>query len=271
MSYTSMVFRGNNGSMYGGALYLENSIISGSSHTLMEFINNSVLGFGGALYLFNSTLNFSSHSSMKFTGNVANNKGGAVYVVDLFTFLYCPHVDQYESQCFFQVPQNHSDIQLYFENNNAPVGSDIYGEMIDILYKLNSTCSKSSDVFSNIPYHLCYCNESTNQCVNDIYYNMEFSVYPGETINIPVLAGTSPATVVAYYDGGLESSRPPPLPKPVNASTDFACSIINYTIVAATDSEYVTYSLSVEDCYSSDQKEGDPSFYTHNKEVPSFL
>ena len=109
--------------------------------------------------------------------------------------------------------------------------------------------------------------------MNDIYYNMEFSVYPGETINIPVLAmgqrnGTSPATVVAYYDGDLKSSRPPPLPKPVNASTDFACSIINYTIVAATDSEYVSYSLSVEDCYSSDQKaldQGDPSFYTHIK------
>ena len=146
-----------------------------------------------------------------------------------------------------------------FDDNSAAVGSDIYGGMIDrcLLPHLNTT--NSTTVFNNItenysklgisspPYQLCHC-ENTNDCLN---YIVDYTVYPGETINIPVLTmgqrqGPSPAIVTVFSDPKF-----PPLGSGVLPDkwpqTNSSCSLLGYN-VTNTDLKYAVYVLSVDIC-----------------------
>ena len=266
--HSSIKFTGNSAGGNGGAIGLYNSKIefSKSEDKLTTEERNSMINLsfrgnragrdGGAIYISNSELQLSSHSTLEFIGNVANRRGGAVHEEDLSPSLYCYSINELPIvlYCFFQVPQHYSDIRLVFSNNSAYLGSDIYGGMID-LCKLDST-EISTDAFDHITgnrklgisspsYQLCYCNETTNDCIDDNPHN--FTVHPGETISIPVLTmgqrqGPSPAKVVAYSaENRLQS---------INIFTSNICSALNYTLTSKNLSE--KYILLVEDCVSSD-------------------
>ena len=247
MSNAFMEFSENKVIVTGGALLLISSDINFSSHSSIVFREN-IGETGGALVVFQSKLNLSSHTSVEFTGNVANSTGGGVFISDTISALYCfsnaivgvPKLSQPIIDCFFQVPQGYSDIHLVFENNSAPVGSDIYGGMIDIC-KQNSG-KVSTDVFNEIvgnssrlgisspPYQLCYCNASTNDCVED--YSHNYSVHPGETLSVPVLTmgqrqGPSPATVIALHNFRTDNRL-----QFINAKTTNECSTITFTAIS---------------------------------------
>ena len=242
MSNASMLFTENSIVLSGGALILINSVLNASSHTSVMFRRNRAGGSGGAMAILQSQIYFSSHTSMEFTGNTANVTGGALHVFDVTPSLYCfsnlvselPILSKSTFNCFFQVPQNYSDIRLVFDNNKAPVGSDIYGGLIDVCKQHSGiytdvfsdiTCNSSRLGISSPPYQLCYCSTSTNDCVDGHSHN--YVVYPGETVSILVLTkgqrqGPSPATLVAYPNSSTESV--------LNVATSSnECSTVNFT------------------------------------------
>ena len=272
MSNSSVVFAENvagspesiwNG-ISGGAIYLLQSSISLMPGTLIEFTGNSAASKdakGGAIYLDNSTINLMSSTSIVFTGNRASSKGGAIFIYNEFFSLYCLPESEYNlDKCFFQVPEDYSDIHLVFDDNSAAVGSDIYGGMIDRCLLPHHNTTNSTTVFNVIadnysklgisspPYQLCHCIESTNECLNGI---VNYTVYPGETINIPVLTmgqrqGPSPAVVTVFSNPKFPpvGSRLLPDKWPETSSS---CSMLGYN-VTSTDQNDTAYYLAVDSC-----------------------
>ena len=271
MSNSTLVFAGNVADspegtwsgISGGAIHLTQSSIFLMPGTSIEFTGNIAVSKdakGGAVFLDTSAINLMSNTSIMFTGNRANGKGGAIYVKDEFFSLYCLPESKYNlDECFFQIPEDYSDIHLVFDDNSAAVGSDIYGGMIDRCLLPHHNTTNSSTVFNNItenysklgisspPYQLCHC-ENTNDCLHDIVY---YTVYPGETINIPVLTmgqrqGPSPAIVTVFSDPIF-----PPLGSGVLPDkwpqTNSSCSMLGYN-VTSTDLQRAVYDLAVDSC-----------------------
>ena len=257
---------------FGGAVNLLNSTINLMVGTTMEFTENTVTSGvgGGAVSLLYSTINLMSNTSIVFTGNRANGKGGAIYVEDEIFSLYClPDSDRllrYLDECFFQVPEDYSDIHLVFDGNSAAVGSDIYGGMIDRCLLPHHNTTNSSTVFNAIadnysklrisspPYQLCHCNESTNDCLN---YIVDYTVYPGETINISVLTmgqrqGPSPAIVTVFSNPEFQPVGSSLLPDKWPETTS-SCSMLGYN-VTSTDLKDAVYDLAVGVCTDSVNK-----------------
>ena len=272
MSNSIVVFAGNvadspegtwNG-ISGGAIHLTQSSISLMPGTSIEFTRNiaaSEGAGGGAVYLDTSTINLMSNTSIVFTANRANGTGGAIHVEDEFFLLYCLPESEYNlDECFFQVPENYSDIHLVFDGNSAAVGSDIYGGMIDRCLLPHQNTTNSSTVFNAIadnysklrisspPYQLCHCNESTNDCLN---YIVDYTVYPGESINISVLTmgqrqGPSPAIVTMFSDPNFPPVKSSLLPDKW-PQTSSSCSMLGYN-VTSTDLRNATYDIAVDIC-----------------------
>ena len=275
MSNSIVVFAGNVADspegtwtgISGGAINLLWSTISLMPGTSIEFTGNIAVSKdakGGAVFLDNSTFNLMSSTSIVFTGNRANGTGGAIYVKDEFFSLYClPDSDRLSrnlDKCFFQVPEDYSDIHLVFDSNSAAVGSDIYGGMIDRCLLPHQNTTNSTTVFNAIadnysklrisspPYQLCHCNESTNDCLN---YIVDHTVYPGETINIPVLTmgqrqGPSPAMVTVFSDPNFPTVQSSVLPDKW-PKTSLSCSMLKYN-VTSTDLKDAVYDLAVDIC-----------------------
>ena len=271
MSNSTLVFAGNVADspegtwsgISGGAIHLLQSSISLMPGTSIEFTGNTAVSKdakGGAVYLENSTINLMSSTSIMFTGNRANGTGGAIYVKDEFFSLYCLPESKYNlDECFFQVPEDYSDIHLVFDDNSAAVGSDIYGGMIDRCLLQHQNTTNSTTVFNNItenysklgisspPYQLCHC-ENTNDCLN---YIVDYTVYPGETINISVLTmgqrqGPSPAILTMFSDPNFPQVKSSLLPDKW-PETSSLCSMLGYN-VTSTDLKDAVYDLAVDIC-----------------------
>ena len=276
MSNSSVVFAGNvagspegtwNG-QNGGAINLLRSSISLMPGTLMEFTGNIAASEGtggGAVYLDTSTINLMSNTFIVFTANRANGTGGAIHVKDEFFSLYClPESEFNLDKCFFQVPEDYSDIHLVFDDNSAAVGSDIYGGMIDRCLLPHHNTTNSTTVFNNItdnysklgisspPYQLCHCNEFQSTTINDcLNYIVDYTVYPGESIYIPLLTmgqrqGPSPAIVTMFSDPNFPPVKSSLLPDKW-PETSSSCSTLGYN-VTSTDLQRAVYVLSVDVC-----------------------
>ena len=269
MSNSSVVFAGNvagspegiwNGKS-GGAIHLLQSSISLMPGTSIEFTGNIAASEGAGVYLDNSIINLMPNTSIVFTGNRANGTGGAIFIQDEFFSLYCLPESKYNlDKCFFQVPEDYSDIHLVFDDNSAAVGSDIYGGMIDRCLLQHQNTTNSTTVFNAIadnysklgisspPYQLCHCNESTNDCLN---YIVDYTVYPGETINIPVLTmgqrqGPSPAIVTVFSNPKFQLVGSSLLPDKWPETTS-SCSMLKYNVTSR-DLKEAVYDLSVDIC-----------------------
>ena len=303
MSNAMMEFTGNTATVNhaklasgGGAASVKFSTFNLVFNSSMKFMANKG-NAGGAILATNLSINLMSNSIVVFAENVAvagspegawngkgggsNGKGGAIYVEDEIFSLYClPESEFNLEKCFFQVPEDYSDIHLVFDSNSAAVGSDIYGGMIDRCLLPHHNTTNSTTVFNNItenysklgisspPYQLCYCNESTNDCLN---YIVDYTVYPGETIYISVLTmgqrqGPSPAMVTVFSDPNF-----PPLGSRVLPDkwpqTNSSCSMLGYN-VTSTDLKDAVYDLAVGVCADSDNK---ISLYINFKNCHAFF
>ena len=261
-----------NSADYGGGVFLLNSIVNVMSAKPLEFIANNASATGGAMYLFNSTFNLHSNTSINFKGNTASVQGGAIYIDDTFPSVYCYlestlPTARYSDICFFQVSQKFSDIHLMFENNIAPVGSDIYGGMLNWC-QLESN-NKPRDVFNYIAdnyrkldisspaYKPLYCNNGSTSMEG-----ISINVYPGEIIDVHLIAlgqrnGPSPAMIIAYPELGYLSTETTLLPI-TNPLTDSTCSLIQYLVNSSKMVDTV-YALSVDNCASSQANNVAPS------------
>ena len=230
LTFTGTINFISNSAMKGGAISADhNSKLTFDGN--ISYTNNghdntnadNEVSQGGALYLaLNSTFSILPHTTVCWENNHAT-LGGAIYVSDVNPQIYCtqiaPYIAAYVSreECFFQLPGQNLfsllNIQFVFKNNSADTaGSVLYGGAIDNCKLTGLVSYSSDDIFFHIedvtnykatskissdPLHICPCANNLPHC-SETY--VSYSVYPGETFQVSVVAvgqrdGTVPSTV----------------------------------------------------------------------------
>ena len=222
---------------------------------------------GGAIYLsIGSAFSILPYTIVCWENNYAN-LGGAIYISDLNPSIYCTQIATYtpiEKCCFQLSGQNLSNsldnVQLVFKNNSADAaGSVLYGGAIDNCKLSHGLDSYSSgDVFNVIshikddsdystttskissdPLYICKCIEKRPDC-STRYYSIPYPVYPGETLQISVVAvGQRNGTVSSTVRSTVRISSIDSIAvfHPVNLldyqylqQTNNTCTTLNYTV-----------------------------------------
>ena len=213
-----MFFKSNTAYKNGGGLHLYTNTTLWNSG-FIEFSNNTALyGDGSAVSIdLNSFLHLKTGTRLRFCNNTASFGKGALFVYDVVSTLYCAKyyiIPNYKQYYFFQVPNDLTDMQMYFEGNQAVAGADVYGGFNDWCYTNNSLNSISTVLFNSItnsthplqisatPYQVCPCIDGTMDCS---LHTVAFQVLPGQKFNISVVAtgqrnGVVPTNIVVSID-----------------------------------------------------------------------
>ena len=275
-------FISSSGSCYGGAILLNTGstlMISGS----INFTNNvsrtdtikGDIAYGGGVYMgVKGTWSILPDTTVFWNNNHATY-GGAIYVTDVSPVSYCASVTIHTYQsCFFELPSqnlsNGIDVQLIFKDNSADVtGSVLYGGVIDNCKLTDLDAYSSGEVFdkivhieddnttsrqciSSVPFHICPCN-----CNNsDSYSASNYTVYPGETFQVSVLAvgqrnGIVPSTVrsIIQYPHQTEADLKD---DQYLQKTSNICTNISYTVSSLSSSVYIELHAEGNPCSKSD-------------------
>ena len=260
--YTSLSFTGtssfsSNSAINGGAISA-NFYSTLTFNRNINFTNNGQIrrdSRGGAMHLaVHSTFFVFPHTTMYWENNHAN-LGGAIYVLTTIPITQCKMTQiatfmATPKKCFFQLPgqnlSNGLDVNLVFKNNSAyNAGSVLYGGAIDDCCLDSMTCN-SGKVFDKIvrykddnttssissdPFRVCPCENNSPNCSKSI---KTLSVYPGETIQVPVVTvgqreGIVPSAVRSHPDKGrLETTQ-------YVQQTAKTCTTIIYTVFSQQD------------------------------------
>ena len=186
---------------------------------IVDFINNTGEN-GGALALLSTPLYIDNTANVSFSNNTAINLGGAIFV-NTGTRLTSSYIFS-RLPCFYQIlqPSNSISFNVSFTNNNATLGGhDIYGGSIKGECQVSKNESFKFDAqkyfhfntdtlssISNSPSRVCVCENGKPQCANLSSIYMSRTVYPGETISIPVVLvggdfGTTKGTIYVRFVG----------------------------------------------------------------------
>ena len=196
---------------------------------------------GGTISLYSmSVLTLISDVHMIFSDNKAV-KGGAIFVDDS-TYM---HNHRLQISAFTQVGPS---VDLMFANNTAiSGGNNIYGGWLDWTVNGGEMTYSPSGISNSLeflgndpgiasdPIRICMC---INQHPNCNITSISWSIYPGQTINIPVVAvGQTYGPVVAHAEAMLlrdaeqiQSGRIKYMQTIQNV--DKSCTILNYTITS---------------------------------------
>ena len=259
---TSLVFTGNssfnsNSAVQGGAISAEHdsTLTFDGNVSFTNNGHNTGDSRGGAMYLaIGSTSSILPHTTVYWKNNHAN-LGGAIFVPDVSTLIYCTEIVPYISrvECFFKFPSQNPfsslDIQLIFKNNSANnAGSVLYGGAIDNCKLTGQDSYSSDDIFFHIeevtnykvtskissdPLRICPCTNNLPYC-SETY--VSYSVYPGETFQVSVVAvgqrdGTVPSTVRGTVSEILTDSHLVNLlDYQYLQKTNNTCTKLNYTV-----------------------------------------
>ena len=265
LTFTGTINFISNSAMKGGAILADhNSKLAFDGN--ISYTNNghdntnadNEVSQGGALYLaLNSTFSILPHTTVCWENNHAT-LGGAIYVSDVNPQIYCTRIAPYiaayvpREECFFQLPgQNlfsRLNIQFVFKNNSADTaGSVLYGGAIDNCKLAGLDSYSSDDIFFHIedvtnykatskissdPLHICPCANNLPHC-SETY--VSYSVYPGETFQVSVVAvgqrdGTVPSTVRGTVRNWIDSSPVNLLDHQYLQQTNNTCTKLNYTV-----------------------------------------
>ena len=229
-------------------LLIENSDITFSGRTVLRG-NHGYNGGGMALYG-KSTVSL-SNATVLFEGNVAENVGGGLYA-QLDRSL---HID-----CFLNIV---SMSTFEFRSNVAiKAGRDWYGghmymckhyptQQTGLRYLANVIHSHDVEMNSD-PWHVCYCTNSSEDCINVVRTIHRVQTYPGQLFNLSLIAvGTVLNTTTlfgvpsAIYAGLL----PPDSSNPGRVSNDSLvhagerdCSELSYRIISTNQQEVMVLS-----------------------------
>ena len=145
-------------SLNTGLILLNSKLTINGSLTVSN--NRGVNGGGMSLYG-NSQLEIYPNSNLTFIGNHAANKGGGIY----------RESRMYEAICDIISIPNTTNVSIYFINNTAAAGDDIYG----ILFT-SPTCSIDISIFKTHikyltpPAYVCFCtNNSIGEYPKKVY------------------------------------------------------------------------------------------------------
>ena len=219
----------------GGGMYASSSTIHFTGNSTV--INNSAIdGNGGGLLLSGeSQFYLRPNTHVNFISNSAKNFGGAIKVEERNPLTYCIdstpyHHSSSNSDCFFQLQSinlektfHYSEVKtkidelkigIYFDNNSAEAGADLYGGSVDncaVSSIALDSCfgCHTSTVFDKIiisentpdissdPLYICTCRDNRKDCTGS--YHPE-PVYPGGMLEVSVIAhgqrnGPTPAVI----------------------------------------------------------------------------
>ena len=256
-------FINNSAVQQGGAFYFTvNStvIFNGTTYFTQNKVDGNPGYGGGVSIVLKSILSILPNTTVYWENNHAVF-GGGIYVSDDSPISYCTLLPEFlpfhtympKEKCFFQLPgQNLSNIdsKLVFENNSADVaGSVLYGGIVDNCKVTDLDTYNSSKVFdmlvyiddnttssiSSRPFRVCPCESNIPKCSEPMYH-VPYTVYPGETFHVSVVAvgqrsGIVPTAVrssamnIAQYDiaGDVHHSQ-------YIQQVDNTCTKLNYTV-----------------------------------------
>ena len=213
----SNVFIGNN-AVTGLSLINSKLAVSGD----ITVSNNKALNGGGMALYGNSQLKIYPNSILKFIGNHAANKGGGIYRSD-------PRA--YRTDCSIFIP-NTSNVSIYFINNKANIGDDIYGiELKDSYCPINMSVFKTGIKYATPPMYVCYCPKFCTTFMS------ELNVFPGQKIifNISLWDASRKITggsIIRYLNNTYIDTIHIEQPK---------CTEISYTATVSSNSSRVNY------------------------------
>ena len=247
MSFTGKnSFISNSAVVKGGAI-LENSGTSVSFMGTCNFISNSADSGGGVALSAKESSFFILPNTTVYWDNNQARLGGAIFVDDQSNpFIYCNQIETEIDNCFFQLPgqnlSNSIDVQFVFKDNSADVaGSALYGGAIDNCTLTGLNSYSSGEVFDRLvhyeedsttnssissdPFGICSCEGNHLNCSKSPTY----SVYPGETFHVSVVAvgqrnGTVPSSVRSLFtEGHLQGFQ-------YIQTTNSTCTKLSYTV-----------------------------------------
>ena len=169
-----------------------------SNSTSVFHNNNAGVDGGGLAFYADSYLVFEENSTLNFTSNKASHRGGAIFVETSTQLSYSP--------CFFQYfnSTQSQSTKAFFSGNSAGIaGSVLFGGKIndcfliifgDQLYNKSNYFDKTFDysaqtgpsVISSEPTNVCFSDD--NNTMNRSQTQLTMTAYPGEEINISVVA-----------------------------------------------------------------------------------
>jgi predicted outer membrane repeat protein len=203
-----LVFNGNNATQYGGAIFIDHSLLylSGTVH-----LSNNLANYGGAMGFVKGYVIMNNNTNITISHNYAETYGGGVYVDD----------DAYysweETRCFVSCDDStcFNSVTKFEANQALSAGSALFGGWIDICLTLSNIGiphfqydNESNDlsIVSSYPTRICLC---TNSMINEtVDYHAE--LYPGQTLHIQIVAigqrlGVVPSIVRAKAMNTTES------------------------------------------------------------------
>ena len=209
-----------------------------------KIYNNNASRGGGIAVYGNSILIISNGTYIDFLNNYAEELGGGIYINSKSPFLSVCRI-----QFAYLRDNSLPDSRLYFANNTAGIaGSALYGGMFDDCQNLldsssqhvkpslfhqliNVTDQLGSSVVSSDALNICFCINNVPNC-SDSFQTIYFSVYPGDFINIQLVAigqrgGFTEGFIslyTLYSSPNQQVIRIPP-----------SCSNINHTITETRD------------------------------------
>ena len=238
----------SNSAAVGGAISAYNTSLS-----FYGVSNSAPNGNGGGVYLLSSNFFILPNTTVYWENNYAS-LGGAIYVDDQSNpFFYCTKIEAVKDKCFFQLPgqnlSNGIDVQFVFKNNFADVaGSALYGgaignctltglnsyssgEVFDMLVHYEDDNTMNSSISSD-PFGICSCEGNHSDCSNSPTY----SVYPGETFHVSVVAvgqrnGIVPSAVRSRFTKGFLQGLQ------YIQETKSACTKLSYTVFSLSDND----------------------------------
>ena len=241
----------------GGGIYASASSFTLTANTTM-IVDNSAVHGGGLMLSGDSQLFLQAGIAIHFISNSAMSTGGAIKVKESNTLTYCiPSVNErlylIHSECFFQIQHLNSSHNIFdlnhtmcFTNNSAvEAGTDLYGGSIDSCYStLNDfiefdvpiasgnvfdaiTSCESKPAISSDPLNICTCSDGVTNCTGS--YHPE-PVYPGETLEVPVIAlGQRNGTTIAVIQV-TDTSKTTLNSLEYSQNINNSCNTLKYTI-----------------------------------------
>ena len=211
-----------NSAVDGGAICIYVNTVLVFNGTII-FSNNGhtksgiALTYGGGVFMGLKCTFFILPKANVYWVNNHASLGGGLYVADGSPISYCS-TPVFNEECFFQLPGQNlstSDVQLVFINNSADIagnalyggvidncklfglGSHTSGEVFDTIFHINTDDNTTSNICSD-PFQVCLCENNLPNC-NESEYNVPYTVYPGDTVHIPVV-------VAGQRDGIISTS-----------------------------------------------------------------
>ena len=241
----------SNSAREGGAIYLNKNNLTFDGN--ISFTNNGdsssgTIRYGGGMYLYRSTFSRMPNTTVYWENNHASF-GGAIYVFDQTNPLsYCPKLGNTDinNKCFYQLPgwDFSHNTQLVFRNNSAElVGGTLYGGAVDNCRLTGLDMYRSGDVFHEIfdieyghtnseIYHnqlrICPCQDSHPNCSN---FNINKTVYPGETFQVSVVAsGRKNTPISAEVRSRIQGDNSELQRSQYSQETNSYCTPLNFTM-----------------------------------------